>query len=669
MAANRSSLNQHGAIPPPRQHQIPPLTPYHHPLFILWNCTYVFVGDYGELWQWSIDNLAGFWGTVWEDCGLIYSKPYERVVDETAQVDQIPEWFHGARLNYAENLLLSHGLLDHHAPALIFTNEADQDRFVTRGQLKDQVVRMARVLRDKDGIRPGDVVGLYCPNTPEATIFALAAASLGAIITAVSPDFGHQAVLDRFLQTGPKIILIANAVLWNGKVHDHWGKAEGLLGDCASIRRVVWFEYIKDHPMPDLCDTYATFESYTTIGDDEGPTFAFEQLPFNHPLFIMYSSGTTGKPKCLVHSAGGTLLQHLKEHKLHADLQPGDRLLQYTTVGWMMWQWQLSALALGVTLVLYDGSPFRPDEDHLLRVLGRLQVTAFGTGAKYLQRCEEAGLKLDDPSHLKLIFSTGSPLPSTTFDYITDAWKPLLIASITGGTDIISLFAGGNPALPLHSGLIQCRCLGMAVYAFDEAGKAVYDEPGDLVCTRPFPSQPVHFWGDPDGALYKKAYFSAPGWPHVWHHGDFIQIDSASGGVLMLGRSDGTLNPAGVRFGSADIYNVLGACFKASEIADSLVVGVRRDSDPDERVFLFLQLPDQLTLDDELQERIRQAIRSRLSPRHVPAVIMACPQIPYTLNGKKVEVAVKRILSGMQEVTAASLANPESLDFFRSLNL
>lgn len=484
----------------------------------------------------------------------------------------------------------------------------------------------------------GDVVAMYAPNLPETVFFTLAAASLGAIVTAVSPDFGPQAVLDRFQQTQPKLLLTANAAIYNGKVHGHWEKVKAVLEGCPTIQQVVWVNYVGEAAGPaNLGVETFLFEEY--IRDSPEDHIEYAQLPFNHPLYVMYSSGTTGKPKCLVHSAGGTLLQHLKEHILHANLGIGDRLLQYTTVGWMMWQWQLSALATGASLLLYDGSPFKPDDSHLLRIISENGVTAFGTSAKYLQRLEEtktsgAGMDL---SKLRVIFSTGSPLPSSTFEYVTEHLGNVMIASITGGTDIISLFAGGNPVLPVYSGLIQCRCLGMAVYAYDEAGKPVYDEPGDLVCTKPFPCQPVFFWNDtPAKSAYRKAYFSSE-WPHVWHHGDFIQIDSKNGGLLMLGRSDGTLNPAGVRFGSADLYAILSGPEFRDTVVDSLAVGVRREGDADERVALFVQLASPTmekdnVVPEELVARIKSAVRVKLSPRHIPALILPAPQIPVTYH-------------------------------------
>lgn len=621
------------------------------------------------MWQWSIDNLSEFWSLVWEYCEVISSRAWTEVLPAGSLVDEIPRWFTGALLNYAENLL-QHNQSRADAVALTVANEREESgRRLTFGELKEQTGRMANALK-AIGVAKGSVVAMYAPNLPEAVVFTLAAASIGAIVTAVSPDFGPEAVLDRFAQTQPVVLLTADAALYNGKVHGHWEKVKGVLAGCPSIKNVVWIRVGDGSlPVPDVKE--CKFTEYPKFLSRDA-TLMYEQLPFDHPLFILYSSGTTGKPKCLVHSAGGTLLQHLKEHRLHADLGPGDRLLQYTTLGWMMWQWQLSALGVGCSLVLYDGSPFRPDDSHLLRVLAANGVTAFGTSAKYLQRLEETGTAPDglDLARLKIVFSTGSPLPSNTFDWVADRFGSPMIASITGGTDIISLFAGGCPVLPVYSGLIQCRCLGMAVYAYDHSGSPVYDEPGDLVCTRPFPCQPVFFWNDtPDRAAYRKAYFSSD-WPHIWHHGDFIEICSSTGGVLMLGRSDGTLNPAGVRFGSADLYAVLGASEFRGLVSDALAVGVRRQGDPDERVFLFLQLPDQSTdLPAGLEDRIRKAIRARLSPRHVPAIIMACPLIPYTLNGKKVEVAVKRILSGFEDhaPNTGSLANPEALDFFRSL--
>ncbi len=583
---------------------------------------------YEELWRWSVEEIESFWAEVWDWSKLKYSKSYNRVLPKDATIDQVPVWFEGARLNFTENLLLDRHQDD--KPAILFANElgVDDRLALSWKDLRSQVAALSNAMR-ANGIRREDVVAIYCPNIPRAVIFALAAATIGAIVTAVSPDFGPHAVLDRLQQTRPKMMLVANAVRYNGKIHDQWEKTLNVLKECPSIQLVIHLDYIKDHPKPDSLPT--SFKSYETfISGHDTSLIDYEQLPFNHPLFILYSSGTTGKPKCLVHSAGGTLLQHLKEHILHADLGPTDKLLQYTTVGWMMWQWQLTTLAVGCTLVLYDGSPFKPDDSHLLKVLQDTRVTAFGTSAKYLQRLEEAHIKYPVDS-LRIIFSTGSPLPASTFEYIYNNIAPTQIASITGGTDIISLFAGGNPSLPVYSGLIQCRCLGMAVHAYNHNGESVHDEPGDLVCTRPFPSQPVFFWGDsPDRTLYRKAYFSSD-YPTVWHHGDFIQIDRKTCGILMLGRSDGTLNPAGVRFGSADLYAVVSGPEFRGIISDALAVGVRKPGDPDERVVLFVQMAIGHIFDDNLRTRLSLAIRSELSPRHVPAFILPCPAIPVTL--------------------------------------
>jgi acetoacetyl-CoA synthetase len=584
-------------------------------------------------------------------------------VDEGKRIDEIPGWFHGARLNFAENLL---SFKDDQKTALVFANEHGVQRHVSFGELRGETAALAQAMRNKMGISKGDVVGIWAPNMPESVAWTLAAASIGAIVTAVSPDFGHQSVLDRFQQTKPRLLLSCNAVLYNGKVHGHWEKVAELLQECPSIEQVVWVDYMAEASNKPAGDKWIPCAEFK---EEKSTPIVFEQLPFNHPLYVLYSSGTTGKPKCIVHSAGGTLLQHLKEHRLHADLTSDDSLLQYTTVGWMMWQWQLSALAMGTTLVLYDGSPFRPTDSSLLELLKELSVTAFGTSAKFLQRLEEIHLAPPEMPQLKQIFSTGSPLPASTFEYVSSHLPKVRIASITGGTDIISLFAGGNPTLPVYAGQIQCRCLGMAVHAVNTAGASVTDEPGDLVCTRPFPSMPVFFWNDPPtgpDSAYQRAYFSAQ--PGVWHHGDFLQIDGRTGGLLMLGRSDGTLNPAGVRFGSADLYQVVARLPRSLGIKDALAVGMRRMTDPDERVVLFLELDTGHSLSESSVSALKAAIRSELSPRHVPAFILAAPQIPYTINGKKVEVAVKRIISGLPGVSTSSLANPEALDFFRSLS-
>lgn len=532
--------------------------------------------------------------------------------------------------------------------------------------LYQQTSMVAAAMR-AEGVVSGDVVAAYAANCPEVVIWMLAATSMGAQLTTIPPEFGVAAVKDRLVQTQPKLILASSAVFYNGRPHDQMSKIRELTGELVRLQRIILLPsaWSDENQEGELMRSWDQF--ITTSSRPSPPSIEFTQLPFNHPLYILYSSGTTGRPKCLVHSAGGTLLQHLKEHHLHGDLTREDVFLQYTTIGWMMWHWLVSALALGCTIVLYEGSPFRPSPDQLWLLMAKHGITRFGTSAKYIQTLQETSFKASPSSvaHLKTIYSTGSPLSVADFRYLyTSIKSDLQVASITGGTDIISLFGAPNPLLPVRAGEIQSAGLGMAIAAFSEEGKpCVQGEPGDLVCKRPFPCQPIYFLEDDQRrSRYRSAYFER--FPGVWHHGDFVQFSPVSGGLIMLGRSDGTLNPAGVRFGSAELYNVLSAF---PDIEDSLAVGVRRPEETDERVIVFLKTASKKVLTEELIGAIRQAIRIQLSPRHVPARIIYTPAVPYTLNGKKVEVAVKRILSGNEVVPSTALANPEALDFYREL--
>ncbi|XP_059532235.1 acetoacetyl-CoA synthetase isoform X2 [Myotis daubentonii] len=517
------------------------------------------LGNYHDLYQWSVESYADFWAEFWTFSGIVSSRMYDEVVDPSKGVADVPEWFAGSRLNYAENLLRHP---ENDKVALYVAREGREEVVkVTFEELRQQVALFAAAMR-KMGVRKGDRVVGYLPNSEHAVEAMLAAASIGAIWSATSPDFGVNGVLDRFSQIQPKLIFSVEAVVYNGKVHGHLDKLQQVVKGLPDLEKVVVIPYVAPREEVDISKVPGSvfLDDFLATGKgDQAPQLEFEQLPFSHPLFIMFSSGTTGAPKCMVHSAGGTLIQHLKEHILHGDMSSSDILLYYTTVGWMMWNWMVSALATGAALVLYDGSPLVPTPNVLWDLVDRLGITILGTGAKWLSVLEERDLKPAETHSLQTlhtILSTGSPLKAQSYEYVYTCVKSsVLLGSISGGTDIISCFMGQNVSLPVYKGEIQARNLGMAVEAWDEAGRAVWGESGELVCTRPFPCQPTHFWNDEAGSKYRKAYFSK--FPGVWAHGDYCKINPKTGGIIMLGRSDGTLNPNGVRFGSSEIYNIV----------------------------------------------------------------------------------------------------------------
>ncbi len=557
----------------------------------------------------------------------------------------------------------------------------DARDFVTWRQLRERVRQCAASMRGL-GVKEGDRVAGYVANHTNALVAMLAATSIGALWTAVSPDTGVHAVLDRIQQIEPVLLFADNAVMYNGKIHDVHEKLKDVTKEIPQLQALVVFETIKNHTfdLSDMIVHSGKASMYSTFLDQASPhaELSFAQLPADHPIYILYSSGTTGKPKCIVHGAIGTLIQHKKEHAIQCNLRPRDRLFYFTTCTWMMWHWLVSGLATGATLILYDGSPFRylgsPDAGELSmpRLIDELQITHFGTSAKYLSVLEQKSALPKDHnislSSLKAIYSTGSPLAPSTFYYVYRAFGPNInLASITGGTDIISLFGAPSPLSPVFAGEIQAPGLGMAIEAWDFSGANITatGEPGDLVCVKPFPCQPVMFWGPDGAAKYRSSYFATFG-PRVWHHGDFVRFNPSTGGLIMLGRSDGVLKPSGVRFGSAEIYNVLLAHFP--EIEDALCIGRRRESDADETVVLFVKMERGGTFTQELVGRIKAMVRKELSARHVPGVVEECPAIPVTTNGKKVEVAVKQILCGMNVKTGASVANAECLEWYRQWN-
>jgi len=613
------------------------------------------IEEYGELHDWSVKNIAEFWLAVWDFSELISSYAASEIVDDSNKMPGA-QWFTGTRLNFAENLLR----YQDDQPAIIYQAEGRKPYTTSYKQLYQTVSRISQALQDA-GVQPGDRVVGFVPNMPIAVFAMLACTAIGAIWSSCSPDFGITGVLDRFRQIEPKIMFAVDGYYYNGKQFNYTDKIRKIAKKLPSLEKVVITPYITHSP--DISDIPNGINYFTFIAGKQSKKIEFEQLPFDHPIYIMYSSGTTGLPKSIVHGAGGTLLQHTKELRLHTDLTREDTIFYFTTCGWMMWNWLVSSLSVGATIVLFEGSPFYPDANALWQMAENLEITVFGTSAKYLASCESAGIvpknkfKLEK---LRAILSTGSPLANESFDYVYQNIKPdVMLSSIAGGTDIISCFMLGNPTLPVHRGEIQCRGLGMAVEAYNDQGEPVINQRGELVCRKPFPSMPISFWNDPDDSKYQQAYFEK--YPGIWHHGDFIII-SEHGGITMLGRSDATLNPGGVRIGTAEIYRVVE---KISGIIDSLVVGQKWQND--ERILLFLKLEDGLILDDQLINRIRQVIKAGCSPRHVPAKIFAVADIPYTINGKKVEIAVKNIIAGEDVTNREALANPDILDLFQNL--
>ncbi|XP_065197311.1 acetoacetyl-CoA synthetase-like [Sycon ciliatum] len=623
------------------------------------------LGNYNDLYHWSCEHYDQFWDEFFRYSKIVHSAPYTTVVDTSLNVSQKPKWFDGCRLNYAENLL-RHRNSDR--TAVIFAGEGRKTEHISFSQLYSRVQQLAVALKAA-GVNEGDRVAGYLPNCPMALEAMLATTMLGGVWSSASPDFGVSGVLERFCQISPKILFSVNAVIYNAKSHDHLEKLTSVVEGLPSLEKVVVLDYTEMSAPMDISNisnavSFTSFLSSAVASqaDSSGDEVAFTQVPFDHPLFIMFSSGTTGKPKCMVHSVGGTLIQHLKEHLLHGNMTQNDIIMYYTTTGWMMWNWLVTSLATGAAIVLYDGSPFKPTPYALWDLVDEIGITILGTGAKWLSALEDRDIKPVESHSLKTlhtILSTGSPLKPMSYSYVYRAIKSdLLLGSITGGTDLISCFAGQNPSVPVYRGEIQSRNLAMAVECWSHEGKPVFDESGELVCTKPFPSMPTAFLNDPDGSKYDKAYFLR--FPGVWHHGDYCTLSSTTGGILMQGRSDGTLNPSGVRFGSSEIYNVVEAF---AEVEDSLCVGQAYQED--ERVVLFVKMADTHSFSPEFRAKLQVQIRSQLSARHVPTFILPIPDIPYTVSGKKVEVAVKKILSGHSAAAQeGALRNPQSLQCY-----
>ncbi|MEX0959448.1 MAG: acetoacetate--CoA ligase [Burkholderiales bacterium] len=611
------------------------------------------VADSGQLYDWSVREPERFWVAVWEFCEVIAATRGDRVLTDP---DRMPgaQWFPDARLNYAENLLRRRD----DAPGLVFWGENKVRRGISFGALYDEVSRLAQALKAA-GVKPGDRVAAFLPNLPKTIVAMLATSSIGAVWSSCSPDFGVQGVVDRFGQIEPKVLFAVEGYYYGGKALDTLPRVAEIAAKLPSVEKVVVVSYTRAQADISAVPRAVLFEDF--IDPYPAGEIAFERLPFNHPLFILYSSGTTGVPKCIVHGAGGTLLQHLKEHRLHTDLKRGDRLFYFTTCGWMMWNWLVSGLASGATLLLYDGSPFYPNPTVLFDLADEERMTVFGTSAKYIDALNKAGARPIEThrlAELKTMTSTGSPLVPESFDYVYRAIKKdLLLSSISGGTDIVSCFVLGNPTLPVYRGEIQCRGFGMNVQVFDEKGHGVTGERGELVCTAPFPCMPVNFWNDASGEKYRAAYFER--FPGVWCHGDFMEL-TPRGTAIIYGRSDATLNPGGVRIGTAEIYRQVE---QLDEVVESLVIG--QDWGGDVRVVLFVRLREGLALDEALIKKIKDQIRRNASPRHVPAKVLQVPDIPRTKSGKIVELAVRNIVHGRPIKNLDALANPEALDHFR----
>jgi acetoacetyl-CoA synthetase len=618
---------------------------------------------YGVLHEGSIRNRERFWRAIADFCGLVADDFHSSTcvgLDRMAPPDPVlgPKWFGGAKLNFAENLLR----FKDDQPAIISWNETGRQQQLTYAELGGEVSRIATALRDM-GVTVGDRVAGFLPNIPETIVAMLATTSLGAVWSSCSPDFGVQGVLDRFGQIEPKVLICADGYRYAGKRIDCLSRVRDIVGRIPSVQHVIIVPYLEEHVDAATVPHAVRWDSLRRCGDSP----SFVRLPFDHPVYVMYSSGTTGLPKCMVHGAGGTLLQHLKELVLHTNLTREDRMFYFTTCGWMMWNWMVSSLAIGATLVLYDGAPLQPHPEVLWDMIAAEGVTVFGTSAKYLALAEKAGMvprTSHDIAALRAILSTGSPLADHSYDYVyTQIKSEVHLASISGGTDIISCFALGNPTAPVYRGELQGRGLGMAVGIFDAAGNAVAEQPGELVCTQPFPSMPVSFWNDPDGSRYRAAYFDF--YPQVWRHGDWAEL-TAHDGMIIYGRSDATLNPGGVRIGTAEIYRQVE---QLPEVIESVAVGQELGDGArgDVRIVLFVRLRDGVELSDDLVQRIKVQIRSNTTPLHVPKVVLQVADIPRTVSGKISEIAVREVIHGRAVKNVEALANPQSLELYRGL--
>jgi acetoacetyl-CoA synthetase len=611
------------------------------------------IPDYAALHRWSIEFPENFWSALWDFCEIRAQTRATQILEDGNRMPGA-RWFIDARFNYAENLLRRDG----NTPAIIFRNERGERRELSWAQLRRETARIADGLRAA-GVQPGDRVAGYLPNIPETVIAMLAATSLGAVWSSCSPDFGPSGVLDRFGQITPKVLFAADGYRYAGKTLDCMATVRAVKEKIASIERVVLVPYSNERPALDTIDDAVAFADF----GNADAQLSFEQLPFEHPAFILYSSGTTGVPKCIVHSAGGALLQQMKEHMLHSDMGPDDRFFYYTTCGWVMWNALASGLATGATIVLFDGAPLQPDPRVLWRMAHDERITIFGTSPRFLVGCEQAQIRPRrefELSALRTIISTGAPLNPPSYRYVYREVKPdVLLASITGGTDLMACFGGGCPIQPVYEGEIQVLGLGMKTEVYDDDGNPLQGEQGELVCSAPFPSVPIGFWGDTDGSRFRGTYFSR--FANVWWHGDLATITSR-GGLIVHGRSDAVLNPGGVRIGTAEIYRQVE---KIEEVAESIAIAQQWQGDV--RIVLFVRLRDGLTLDENLRDKIRGTIRSNTTPRNVPARVVQAPDLPRTINGKLVELAVRDTVHGRPVKNQDALANPQALDYFKAL--
>ncbi len=610
---------------------------------------------YRELYDWSVDNIPDFWAAVWDFCSIVASQPYENVVDDPYRMPGA-KWFQGARLNFAENLLRYRD----DQVAIVFVGEQEKRKAITYRELYGLVGKISRALREM-GVQAGDRVVGYMPNMIETVAFMLGATSIGAIWSSCAADMGPEAVYDRFGQVEPKVMITADGYFYKGKMFNTFANAVKLASRMPSLKRVVVAQYSgADLDLSQLPNA-VTFDEF--VGKEEAEP-VFEQLPFDHPVYIMFSSGTTGKPKCMVQSAGGVLINHLKELKIHSDLRRDDHIFYITTCSWMMWNWLVSSLGVGATVILFDGNPLYPDPYAMWHMVDREEITIFGLSASYINALRKEGISPGKECSLKTlrqISQTGSALSADGFRYVySDIKSDLHFNSISGGTDINGCFAIGSPIQPVYAGELQGPALGMKVKAYDENGNPVWDREGELVCEAAAPSMPLYFWNDPEGKKYREAYFEYFPGKNVWRHGDYVIFHSDTGGITFLGRSDSVLKPSGVRIGTAEIYNQVE---NIPEIADSLAIGQQWEGD--QRIILFVKMKEGYKLTDEVKTKIKKILRENASPRHVPAKIIEVPDIPYTRNMKKVESAVTNIIHGRPVTNLEALVNPECLEYFK----